>query len=459
MKELLRMLPRVDELMARPEFDGIKRPILKQQISKLLDAIRREIQEGLIVDSIELFSRLEEELRKLSILLQEGTLKRVINGTGVLLHTNMGRAIVRTKGLEDFVSHYSNLEFNLETGERGSRDIHISTPLNLLLGSQDAIAVNNNASAVLLVLSEFAKGRKFVASRGEQAEIGGSFRIPEVALMSGAEMIEIGTTNVTRLSDYERALAMCEDLSMVLRVEPSNFSVIGQSNRPSNEAIHNWCRQNRIPYYVDLGSGVLDPNHLKHYVDEDSVSAKTIASVLEHADLLSFSGDKLFGSFQAGIIVGNKPFIQRLKRNPLYRALRLDKSTIYALSRTIMSLIHEDGSQYSDQLFDSMLNMSPEVIERRVDHFIQSVESRSSKFKLYKTIMNASIGGGTFAVSSIPSYGIVISHSDFTSSELVRWLRCQSTPVIAASKQDQVMLDFRTIGDDDEELLFKLFIE
>lgn len=454
---LLKKLPRVDDLISVYSDSAIRREYLKQRIHQVLEEVRAQILSGKL-DSEEIVdARIREGIVSFLELADYGPLRRVINGTGVVLHTNLGRAIYDCEGLADFARHYSNLELNLETGERGRRNDHISLLLNVLFGAEAAIAVNNNAGAVLLVLSALSAGREVLVSRGEQVEIGGSFRIPEVAKLSGAVLTEVGTTNRTRVSDYARAIG--ENTAMILKVEPSNFKMLGQVASPRSAELSDLAKEHGIPFYLDLGSGVID-RHSVRGASADDLERKDLLNAIRYADLVSFSGDKLFGSAQAGLIVGKKEYIDLLERHPMYRALRLDRLSIYVLTDTIRKKMLGKKT-----LVEKMICENEEDLKKRtevfVTSFIQIVNSVNTVNSLLKAgdLVIESVptisgtGGGTFAVSEIPSYAIRIANREISPASFASMLRKNKIPVVVRQDANGILIDFRTILRDDEDLL------
>lgn len=460
----LSSLPRVDDLLERYASCGLQKGYLKQIIQNVLESCRKKVLTQQLSSSDSVKESVDRELNAAIRRLQSGSIRHVINGTGLILHTNLGRAVYEIDDFSFRASHYCNLEFDLERGERGSRNAHISEFLKLLTGAEAAIAVNNNAAAVMLVLTALCKDREVLVSRGEQVEIGGSFRIPEVARLSGAVLKEIGTTNRTRISDYEEALS--ESTGMVLRVEPSNYAVIGQTGRPINEEIYRFSSEKGIPYYIDLGSGVFDLSALSGAVRAEEASKKDIRNAVSNADLVSFSGDKLLGSAQAGIIIGKKKYVDLLAKHPLYRAMRLDKLSIYALSETFRSILFGKMT-----LVDRMISTEVEEIKNRVQNFIKEFRQSVKKTREYNKDVEvderfltaipiqSGIGGGTFAFSEIPSHGVELKVPKTDANLLAKTLRTAETPLICRVEGDALIIDFRTIMPDEEEMLKKILTD
>jgi len=361
------------------------------------------------------------------------SLRRVINATGVVLHTNLGRAPLAPAAIPD---GYSNLEYDIALGRRGKRDTHIAPILEALLGSP-AIAVNNNAAAVLLAVNEFAGGGEVVVSRGELVEIGDGFRIPEIVHRSGAVLREVGTTNRTRIEDYRDAIT--DRTRMLLRVHPSNFRITGFTARPALAGLADLARERSLPLYEDLGSGCLV--NLQEFGIEEPLAGDSLAAGV---DLVSFSGDKLLGGPQAGILAGKPEIVARLRRNPLYRALRLDKLVYSALESTLRHLLLEQWDRIPAL---RMIRQPADAIRARAEALVARVpELRAGVVK-----GESVIGGGATPEQSIPTWLIAIACPHAAKCE--RRLRLSEPPVIARVAGDQLLLDLRTVLPEDEDLL------
>lgn len=436
---LYKQLPKVDGLLEQLPADVLDRAMLKDLCNQVLDQRRKQIAEGAVqtVDSNEILQEIREQMDRMF----EYSLKRVINATGVMLHTNLGRAVLSipcVEHLKDVLCYYNNLEYDLAQQDadvfkvgRGDRNMHVRALLQRLTGKEAAIVVNNNAAAVMLVLNEFAQGQHVIVSRGEQVEIGGSFRIPEVAKLSGARICEVGTTNVSRIADYERA--MTADTAMILRVEPSNFSVIGQTSRPTNEELYAIARERNIPYYVDLGSGTLF-----------SIAGKQALQEV-HADMISFSGDKILGAGQAGIIVGRQEDIMRLKKNPLYRAFRADKTVMAILEHVLMSYLSKEEALQEIPVI-RMLTEEVEQVKSRAMKVLKS--PRLSVYHLELKPTKAVLGGGSSATYECDSYAISIN-AGTRASAITSSMRSLDVPIVATIAKGEVILDFKTIFEED----------
>jgi L-seryl-tRNA(Ser) seleniumtransferase len=379
------------------------------------------------------------------------SLRRVINATGVILHTNLGRAPLSAEAAANVmqaVTSYSNLEYDLETGERGKRDVHTSRMLANLVGAESAIVVNNNAAAVFLVLNTLSKGAETVVSRGELIEIGDGFRIPDIMAESGAILREVGTTNRTSIRDYERAIN--ERTRLLLRVHPSNFRISGFTERPSLEDLVALGRRSQIPVFEDLGSGCL-ADLSAHGVSEPVVAASCSAG----ASIVSFSGDKLLGGPQAGIIAGKKEIVERIRRNPLFRALRVDKLTIATLEVTLRAYLRGALDEIPAL---RMIRLSAGEISKRAEKLIaqlQSLVSNPNDATLRLTSGFSVIGGGSTPDQQLPTTLITVASSRHSASDLEARLRkpANATGVIARIEDDHLILDLRTVSPaEDSEL-------
>jgi L-seryl-tRNA(Ser) seleniumtransferase len=377
------------------------------------------------------------------------SLRRVINATGVILHTNLGRAPISRDAvaqMAETATHYSNLEYDIESGERGKRDVHTARLLADQVGAEAAIVVNNNAAAVFLVLNTLAKGAEVVVSRGELIEIGDGFRIPDIMAESGAVLREVGTTNRTRLRDYERAIN--ERTRLLLRVHPSNFRITGFTERPSLDELVSLGRSRQIPVFEDLGSGCV--------ADLSSAGiAEPVAraSCAAGASVVSFSGDKLLGGPQAGIIAGQRGIVERIRKNPLFRALRVDKLTIAALEVTLKSYLR---GAYDEIPALRMIRMSAEELKQRGENFANELRRRLPGDASVEVRPGHSvIGGGSTPDQQLPTSLIVISSRRHSASQLEERLRKPDagTPIIARIEDDRLTLDLRTVFPDEETIL------
>ena len=430
-KEKLRELPAVHEVLSRLDAALARYPraLVVEEVRRALEAKRSGIRagNGAAVGSI------EGEVEQSLAVLARPSLRRVINATGVVLHTNLGRAPL---GPQQPIAGYSNLEYDLDAGRRGKRDVHAGVLFEKLLGCP-AIAVNNNAAAIYLALNELAVGYEVIVSRGELIEIGDGFRIPDIMQRSGAVLREVGTTNRTSIQDYRNAIN--ERTRLVLRVHPSNFRIEGFTARPELSELVALGKERGIPVYEDLGSGcVVD---LRPFgIDEPLVSDSLRAGV----DLVSFSGDKLLGGPQAGILAGKAEIVARLRRNPMFRALRLDKLIYQALENTLRALLFEQLERIPAL---AMIRMSAEQIRERAERLVAALPSIHARVEPGESV----IGGGSTPAQSIPTWLIVMEPKDVIGAE--KLLRSGDPPVIARIEDDRILVDLRTVFAEEEEEL------
>jgi L-seryl-tRNA(Ser) seleniumtransferase len=410
----LRDLPSVDELVR-----GVDDPLAVAAARELLERAREEIRAG--AEPGDLSARLGDLLGAA----RRPALRRVLNATGVLVHTNLGRAPLADAAIERVraAAGYSNLEYDLSSGSRGSRQDHLAPLLRRLTGAEAAIVVNNNAAAVLLALAALAEGREVVVSRGELIEIGDGFRIPDVLARSGARLVEVGTTNRTRAADYERAIG--PETALLLRVHQSNFRVVGFAEQPRLEELTAVARRHELPLLDDLGSGAL--------VDVEGEPTPG-AALAAGADLVCFSGDKLLGGPQAGIVVGRAHLVERLRRHPLHRALRSDKLTIAALEGTLA--LYLDRPDEIPVL--RMLREPAESVRVRAARLAEACAG-----EVEETV--ARVGGGALPLVELPSFACAVEE------ELAAALRGHDPPVIAIVRDGRTLLDCRTLTDDEAD--------
>jgi len=367
-----------------------------------------------------------------------GSLRAVINATGVVVHTNLGRAPLSMRALERVTMvarGYATLEYDLATGARGSRAVHAEPLLTALTGAEAAVVVNNNAAAMMLILAGLARGREVLISRGELVEIGGGFRVPDVMAQSGAILREVGTTNRTRVADYTAAASV--KTALFLRVHPSNFRIEGFTERPALAALVAAGRRCGVPVAEDLGSGNIDAASPW----EPTVRASLAAGV----DLVSISGDKLLGGPQAGIVLGTKVLIERLRTHPLMRALRVDKLTYAALEGTLLD--HRAGRAHDDVPVLRMLHAPLEAVRARAVALAETLQARGWTTSVIDG--ESAIGGGSAPAVTVPTALLRIAWPGWSADRLDAWLRALDTPVIARIQDDAVVLDLRTVSEDE----------
>jgi L-seryl-tRNA(Ser) seleniumtransferase len=429
--EKLRELPAVHEVLA--VLDSLTarfpRALVVEEVRRVLEARRAEIRAGDGGEQVPVEVQVERALEALA----KPSLRRVINATGVVLHTNLGRAPL---GGQPSMAGYSNLEYDLLAGRRGKRDVHAGALFDRLLG-RPAIAVNNNAAAIYLALNELAAGHEVIVSRGELIEIGDGFRIPDIMQRSGAAMREVGTTNKTGIQDYRNAIN--ERTRLLLRVHPSNFRIEGFTARPALGELVALGKERGIPVYEDLGSGcVVD---LRAFGINEPLATDSLHAGV---DLISFSGDKLLGGPQAGILAGKPEIVARLRRNPMFRALRLDKLIYQALDTTLRALLLEQWDRIPAL---EMIRMSADKIRERADRLVARAALRHARVEQGQSV----IGGGSTPEQSIPTWLIAIGCKDVVAAE--RQLRLSDPPVIARIEDGRLLVDLRTVFPEEEEEL------
>ena len=437
---LLKSIPKVDKFITHKAFEGLSKTLITKISKEVIENLRNNILNENIKEINEQ-SLISEVLQNYENLISP-SLKSVINATGIIVHTNLGRSLLDENSLKKAIqiaTTYNNLEYDLSEGKRGERYAHITKTLKALTNCEDAIVVNNNASAVFLILNTFCKNKEVVVSRGELVEIGGSFRVPEVMVQSGAILKEIGTTNKTHLKDYENAIN--EKTSMLMKVHKSNYSIEGFSSEVSFEEIVEVAQKNNIIDYYDMGSG--------HMIDLPYNLNKNEPSILEimkyNPSLLSFSGDKLLGSVQTGIIIGKKELIEKIKKNQLLRMLRVDKITLALLEDTLNSYLKNDLEQIPTL---KMLFASTETLEQRAIKLKEKIKDIYS-CEIIKT--STMVGGGTTPNKKIPSIALSLEYKNYKPNKLEQLLRKKL--IISRIENDKVLLDFRTIQENELEKL------
>jgi len=452
---LLRQLPSVDELLTQPRLRAlasrVSRDLLLEVTRAALAGLRARITGAeertvLALAPAEIETYISSEVERILAL----SLQPVINATGVILHTNLGRAPLPSTiadHIRHAATHYSNLEYDLEAGARGKRDVHTFRLLERLTGAEAAIVVNNCAAAVLLSLAALAKGGEVLVSRGELIEIGDGFRIPEIMAESGAILREVGTTNRTRIEDYERAIT--DKTRLLLRVHPSNFRITGFTERPELRELAELGRRANLPVMEDLGSGCLVD------LSASGVSEPVVRQSFEAgASLVAFSGDKLLGGPQAGVIAGHSTLVARIRRYPLFRALRVDKLTIAALEATLGSYLRGALDEIPAL---RMIRMSPREIGQRTERFLGALRPALPLEELEADIVAGTslIGGGSTPAESLPTMLLRIASARHSAAKLEERLRRPpaGVSVIARVENDRLLLDLRTVFPDEEPAL------
>ena len=446
-KKLLENLPSVDEILKSDQgtewLHIYPRRYVLQGIRELIDSRRKMILEGGIVDLSEesLVPEIANAIERFSSL----SLMPLINATGVVIHTNLGRSILSEKILENIrrVSEgYSNLEYDIDKGKRGKRYTHIKRILREVTGAEDALVVNNNAAAVLLSLNTLAKGKEVIVSRGELVEIGGSFRIPDVMRASGAILREVGTTNKTHLFDYESAIN--ENTALILKVHKSNYRIIGFSEEVPIEDLAKMGARHHVPVMFDLGSGCLID--LKPFGIHDEPSVKDI--VKSGVDLTTFSGDKLLGGPQGGVIVGKRDYIEEIQRNPITRAVRIDKLTLAGFEATLMEYVDEEKAVRNIPTL-KMLLQRPEEIKARANRIAKGLKKEINNADITVLPDTSRAGGGSLPEIDLPTYVVSIRSEKLPVNEFEEKLRKGNPPIIARIKENSLIIDARTVQEKD----------
>jgi len=448
-KELLQHLPKIDEMMLHLEkgerLAGVPRELLKDACRSVVEELRgRILAAGGGGKELRLPTKEAAAERAAGIVEGLGAyhLRRVINATGVIIHTNLGRAPLCREALERVVEvarGYSNLEYDLEKGERGLRYDHVRRLLCALTGAEDALVVNNNAAAVLLVLNSLAEGKEAIVSRGELIEIGGEFRVPEVMAKSGARMQEVGTTNRTRLADYERAIG--PETGLILKVHTSNFRIVGFTEEAPLASLVELGKKHGLPVMDDMGSGCFI--ELDRYGLEREPTVRD--SVATGVDAVTFSGDKLLGGPQAGIILGKRDTLERIRRNPLNRALRIDKLTLAALEATMVKYLRPDEALAGIRVLKALTEPLDGVRKRA--RRLAAVLRRSLPEGLSVALVDgvSMAGGGALPTREIPTVLVGVRAAALSAAALEERLRRGETPIIVRVADDRVLLDLRTI--------------
>lgn len=441
-QELYSQIPQMHEIMEQLSSHNYNRSVVKYCADKVLSNLREKISEGKI-DIINKDKIINNIILYCENFMQ-GSIKKVINATGIVIHTNLGRSPLS----EDLLSKsmgtvcgYSNLEYNIGEGSRGDRYHHLSGYLRYLTGAEDALILNNNAAAVFLILNTFAENRECVVSRGELVEIGGSFRIPEVMRKSGTKLQEVGTTNKTKISDYENAVN--PETSVIMKVHKSNYVIKGFTEETPYDQICQLANKNNLISYYDLGSGSISDFSLK-FCNEPSVK-----DVIEKGfDLVSFSGDKLLGGVQAGIVIGKKHLIDKLKTNQLMRMLRVDKITLSLLQNTLKEYINED---YKKIRVLKMFNESLNSLKSRADDLARCINNLNPDLSLETVQVTSFTGGGSCPMQEMDSYAVQLNTGNISEAEIEKHLRKSSPPIICRTANKKIILDLRTVFKEEYE--------
>lgn len=450
-KEFLRGLPKVDPLLESRKAKELSEQFTRERVKLALRESLAFFRKSILDNNIQKFISENDILCMCEEILQKQfkkTYKVVVNATGIVIHTNLGRSILSdnaTNAILEVAKNYTTLEYDINTGKRGSRYSHVEEMIKELTGAQSCLVVNNNAAAVMLILNEFSKNKEAIISRGELVEIGGNFRIPDVMEYAGAILKEVGTTNRTHIKDYENAIN--ENTGVLLKIHSSNYKIIGFTKEVSSLELSNLGKSYNITTYEDLGSGALIP--IKTDIEKKTIKDSIIAGI----DIVSFSGDKLLGGPQAGIIVGKKEFIDRVKKNPLTRALRVDKLTLAALWGTLLDYLSPNREDVIPTL--NMINKSSDEILNNATELYNLLSSLTIyKFEIEKDI--TFVGGGAMPGQEFETYTI---QTDYKIIEVEKCLRKRIIPIIVRLKKNKLVLDLRTIRKAEFKIIYDAFKE
>ncbi|MDY6399361.1 MAG: L-seryl-tRNA(Sec) selenium transferase [Synergistales bacterium] len=445
----LKKIPAMDIILNADWLQSWLEKLGRMRVKRVINGELSQIRKDILENNFEFnFDEFKASCLSALTFSSRPSLRRIINATGVVIHTNLGRSLIADEAIEamtEAAAHYSNLEYDLKIGARGQRNSHIEDLLCSLTGAEAAFVVNNNAGAVLLALSALAKNSEVVMSRGELVEIGGSFRIPDIMELSGAKLIETGTTNRTHLFDYERAVT--EKTSMLLKIHPSNFKITGFTAAPERKDLAKLAHENNLIFMEDAGSGLLvSPDVINLPANSNEV---TIKSCLEHGvDIVTFSGDKILGGPQIGGIVGKKKYIDKIKKYPMARALRVDKFTLAAFEATLRLYAREN---YDEIPTLRMIRRTHDELKEQAEilagKLSVKVEADIKIIELYDTT-----GGGSCPEIELKGYGVSIKHK-YGAAHIQKILRNNDVPILCGARDDEIILHVRTIKDNDDEII------
>ncbi|MEG2353358.1 MAG: L-seryl-tRNA(Sec) selenium transferase [Clostridium sp.] len=456
-KELLKKLPKMDELL---EDGKIKKAIECSMRVLVIESLREAInsyREGVLKENIKEFN-IEEIIQYALNLLEkkkENKLRRVINATGTVIHTNLGRSVLSKQALEavnNIAVNYNNLEYDIKGGKRGSRYSHIEEILVKITGAESALVVNNNAAAVMLILNTLCKDKEAVVSRGQLVEIGGSFRIPDVMTFSSAKLIEVGTTN--RTHDYDYINNINENTGVLLKVHTSNFKIMGFTEEVDLDTLVKIGRTNNIPVVEDIGSGVLLDLNKYGFIPEPTVQE----SIKKGVDVVSFSGDKMLGGPQAGIIVGKKEYIDRMKKNQITRALRIDKMTLAALEATLKLYLDEKEAIANIPTLNMIL-ISKEELKQKAFKLKRKLTSKTKEYNYRVDTEQSMVGGGSMPTETIEGYAVKFTCNKISPQQLEIELRNSRTPIVVRVNNGEVILDVRTLTIEEFDIIVAALVQ
>jgi L-seryl-tRNA(Ser) seleniumtransferase len=446
---ILRQIPKVDSILESAGWTSLvsacPEPIAKDVLREYLDSLRIDIREGRAA-AVPSVDEIVTAVGVRAAALIEPGLKRVINATGVIIHTNLGRSLLARRAVNAIMrvaTGYCNLEYDIEKGERGSRYDHCRSVLKRLTGAEDALVVNNNAGAVFLILNTLAEGKEVIISRGELIEIGGSFRIPDVMRKSGALLREVGTTNRTYIEDFERAIS--DNTGLIMKAHTSNYRIRGFAHEASSEELVALGKRYNIPTYYDTGSGLF-----YNFEGLGASGEPLIPQELKKGfDVVSFSGDKLLGAPQAGIVIGERGCLEAMKKNPMTRALRPDKFTLAGLEATLLLCLDADSAASGIPTIRMILE-EKEAVSKRAKRIASQLRKKCPDAGVSIIDVDSEVGGGSFPDMVIPSVGVALEPRTMTIAALEAKLRLLPLPVIARIERERLILDVRTVLAEDE---------
>ena len=441
-KHLLSQIPAINKILLLDEIKELMNTYTEVAIKSAIKQYIEEVKQAILneeLSEVPSLSKIVGEVARIVEKEDKNSLRRVINATGTILHTNLGRSLLSEKikeNIESVAFNYSNLEFDIDNKKRGSRYVHLIDIIKKLTGAEDVLVVNNNAAAVLLTLNTLVKDQEIIVSRGELVEIGGAFRIPEIIKLSGGVPVEVGTTNKTHLKDYENAIS--QETGALLKVHTSNYKILGFTESVSNEEISYLARENELVSINDLGSG--------QFVDFSKFGLPyepTVKEILDSGiDIVTFSGDKLLGGPQAGIIVGKKKYIEKMKKNQLTRALRVDKMTLASLEATLKLYLDEkDALEHIPTLH--MISLSKERLFGKADVLKTKLSDLDFDIRIEED--KAEVGGGSYPASYLESVAVKLTHRKLHATEIERRLLEVEIPIITRIKDNSIILDMRTL--------------
>lgn len=455
-KHLLSQIPAINKILLLDEIKELINTYTEVAVKSAIKQYIEEVKQAILneeLTEVPSLSKIIGEVEKIVEKEDKNSLRRVINATGTILHTNLGRSLLSQKikeNIESVAFNYSNLEFDIDNKKRGSRYVHLIDIIKKLTGAEDVLVVNNNAAAVLLALNTLVKGQEIIVSRGELVEIGGAFRIPEIIKLSGGVPVEVGTTNKTHLKDYENAIS--EETGALLKVHTSNYKILGFTESVSNEEISYLARENELVSINDLGSGQL--------VDFSKFGLPyepTVKEILDSGiDIVTFSGDKLLGGPQAGIIVGKKKYIEKMKKNQLTRALRVDKMTLASLEATLKLYLDEkEALEHIPTLH--MISLSKERLFGKADVLKTKLSDLDFDIRIEED--KAEVGGGSYPASYLESVAVKLTHRKLHATEIERKLLEVEIPIITRIKDNSIILDMRTLRTREFDIVKQALIE